>query len=109
MIKMLPVLFLASCGPKLFAQSQWSPSESPCVDGTFLNMESEGCEVFYWGLRNDDEVLKIRCTYGTERSFWTEYSFYTVAHHNASNYYKPFCQDRYIILYAIPPGEDFRK
>ena len=81
-------------------------SDSPCVDGTILNIDQAGCEGFYWGTKPDGITLKVRCVYAPKRSFWTEMDFYAVPHDydlvNPS--WGMYCEDRYVTMYAIPRG-----
>ena len=105
------LLILMSCSPyKIFKKDHITLSESPCIDGTILNIGQSGCEVFYWGTQSEDIVLKIRCTYSPKRNFWTEMDFYTIPHsyellHVGWNVY---CEDRFVKMYALPHGTQLR-
>ena len=101
--------FLLSCHPyKIFKKEYITLSESPCIDGTMLNIDQAGCEGFYWGTKPESVKLKIRCTYSENRNFWTEMDFYAIPNtsyltHSNWNLY---CEDRYIKMYAIPRGKN---
>ena len=108
MIKFLPLLIVTSCAQRgLFNKDYITLSESPCVDGTILNIDQAGCESFYWGVKPNGIVLKVRCVYAPENSFWTETDFYAVPH--GYDLVRPdwgiYCQDKYVHMYAIPRGE----
>ena len=107
MIKFLPLLILLSCGPhRMFKKEYISLSESPCVDGTILNMDQAGCESFYWGTEPEMIKLKIRCTYAANDSFWTTSTFYAMPHGSVMEYsnWGLYCEDRYVKMYSIPTG-----
>lgn len=105
MYKLLFLIFLASCGPsRLLKKDHNTLSESPCVDGVILNIEQAGCEGIYWGLNQDGDILKIRCTYAPKGSMWTKSSFYAVKHgYNVgySNWFL-FCEDRHVKVFNAP-------
>ena len=97
------ILFAIGCGQsRLFKKGYVEASGSPCIDGTLLNIEQSTCEVFYWGHEKDEKVLKIRCTYAPEDSFWTRSSFYAVSNIHDLKYsnWKMYCQDRYVKMYT---------
>jgi hypothetical protein len=85
-------------------------SESPCIDGTILNMDQAGCESFYWGPRDHGIVLKITCTDADVQSFWTNTDFYATPHRYelANADLRAYCVDRYTNIYALPRGAQFR-
>jgi len=105
------LLISLSCHPyKIFKKDYITLSESPCVDGTILNMDQAGCEGFYWGTQPEGITLKLRCTYSPNRNFWTEMDFYAIPHN-----YKPlhtgwgmYCEDRFVKMYALPRGTQLR-
>ena len=99
--------FLLSCSPhRIFKKDYITLSESPCVDGTILNMDQGGCENFYWGTDPEGETLKIRCVYSPDTNFWTTMSFYAIPHSYDLVYsnWGWYCEDRYVKMYAIPRG-----
>jgi hypothetical protein len=107
MIKALLLFTLVSCGPRqIFKEGHLVPSQSPCIDGTVLNIDHAGCESFYWGTINEETVLKIRCTYAPEDSIWTRSTFYAIpvsidlSHDNWNLY----CEDGYVKMYIIRTG-----
>ena len=110
MIRLFFLIALQSCGPYRMLSTDYSTlSESPCVDGTVLNIDQAGCKSFYWGVRSSGIVLKIRCSYAPVRSFWTETDFYAVPHGHVEvgSNWGPYCEDKFIRMYAIPHGLDF--
>ena len=107
MFKLLPLILMLSCAPhRLFKTAYLSLSESPCVDGTVLNIEQAGCEGFYWGTDPEGKILKIRCVYAPEDNFWTRSSFYAIPHNYDLQYsnWGLYCEDRYVKMYTIPTG-----
>jgi len=100
-------LFLIACFPnRVFKKDFITLSESPCVDGTILNIHQAGCESFYWGTAGDGEILKIRCAYAPEMNWWTTRSFYAVPHDYSLEYsnWSIYCTDRYVDVYVTPTG-----
>jgi hypothetical protein len=107
MLRLIPLIFFISCGPyRIFKKDFITPSESPCIDGTILNIHQAGCESFYWGTNRDGVTLKIRCSYAPEMNWWTARSFYAVPHEygimNAN--WQRYCIDKYVKMYAVPMG-----
>ena len=102
MTKFLLLLFLTACGPKhIFGKDYVTLSESPCIDGTILNIDQAGCKSFYWGTDPEMQLLKIRCTYAKEDNFWTKSSFYAIPHGaTVPLQWTLYCQDRYICVYT---------
>jgi hypothetical protein len=98
-IKMLlPLLF--ACGPKVSFQNYSLPSESPCLDGTIINIDSEGCKTFFWGVRKD--TIKLRCTMTRDQSWWVNTSFYFVpntSEDRPDNHWQSFCKDETYRVY----------
>lgn len=72
----LALAFIVGCGPKTGFQNYVLPSESPCLDGTIINVDSSGCKYFFWGVRQ--ETLKIRCTMTADQNWWVNTSFYFI-------------------------------
>ena len=100
-------LLLTGCfSHRMFKKDYITLSESPCVDGTILNIDQAGCESFYWGTDSEMIILKIRCTYAPEDSFWSRSTFYAVPHSHDIEHsnWSRFCQDRYVSMYTIPTG-----
>ena len=103
----LLLLFLTGCFPPWhFKKDYITLSESPCVDGTILNIDQAGCEGFYWGTKPEGIVLKVRCTYAPKQSFWTGMTFYAVPHGYDLVHanWGTYCEDRYVHMYAVPRG-----
>ncbi len=103
-IKLLPLLFLVGCGPYRHLRNDYiTLSESPCVDGTILNIDQAGCEAFYWGANSDGRLLKIRCAYSKKENWWTQNSFYAILHDRQDLIHANwalYCEDRYVKMYA---------
>jgi hypothetical protein len=112
MNKALPLLFLIGCSSHEIAPYRVSKktyiavSESPCVDGTLVNIDQAGCESLYWGPVPNSPILKIRCTYAPKDNVWTRSSFYAVPHNHQVEYsnWFLFCEDRYVKMYSAPYG-----
>ena len=106
LIKVLPLLFLLGCAHRLFKKDYITLSESPCVDGTILNIDQGGCEAFYWGTDVEGITLKIRCTYAPEDNFWIRQTFYAIPHGYSILHanWGIYCEDRYVKMYAVPTG-----
>jgi hypothetical protein len=108
--RFLPLLFLLGCGShRMFKKEYITLSESPCIDGTILNIDQAGCESFYWGTDPTGVTLKVRCTYAPKHSFWSGNTFFAVPHgyepiHSNWGFY---CEDRYVKMYALPQGTRF--
>ena len=97
------LLTLTGCGPKYHLQKFVLPSESPCIDGTIINVHSNGCESFFWGVRS--ETVKIRCTMTNDQNWWANTSFYFMPKNSpdpVSEHWKDFCQDRDFKVYVGP-------
>ena len=112
MFRLLPIIFLLSCAPyRIFTKEYITLSDSPCVDGTILNIDQAGCEGFYWGTDPSGVTLKIRCTYAPEDSFWTRTTFYSIPHNHDADYtnWFLFCEDRHVKMFAIPTGVDLEE
>ncbi len=82
-------------------------SESPCVDGTILNIDQADCESFYWGTNAEGNILKVRCAYSPSENWWTTTSFFAAPYNYEPipDEWKYFCQDRYIRIYAVEGKE----
>ena len=106
MIRYLLLMLLIACGPKhIFGKDYVTESESPCVDGTIVNIDQAGCESFYWGTSDNMAVLKIRCAYAEEDNFWTTSSFWAVPHGAEVPFqWVLYCQDRYVCVYTTAAG-----
>lgn len=81
-------------------------SESPCLDGTIVNIYQAGCEALFIGEAKDGLSLKIRCSYAPNDSVWTRASFYALPHNVDAGYSNWFlsCEDRYIKMFSTPYG-----
>ena len=107
MFRLVPVFLLLSCvQSRLFKKDYVTLSESPCVDGTILNIDQAGCKNYYWGTDPEMITLKIRCTYPQEETFWTTSSFYAVplSHEVVHSNWHQHCIDRYVKMYSSTPG-----
>ena len=85
-----------------------SLSQSACVDGTILNIDKAGCEMFYWGHIDDGEYLKMRCTHSNDKNFWTESSFYVthIGQAPKDDTWMMFCMDVTSYVYVKPPEQE---
>jgi len=109
-LKLLPLAFLLACGgPHRFIKKEYiTLSESPCIDGTILNIDQAGCESFYWGTDVNQKILKVRCTYAPEDNWWTGMAFYAIPHDTLIRDTAPiFCTDIYVHMYAVPRDYEF--
>jgi len=107
MNKVVPLLLFIGCNPYKIPNKDYAVvSESPCVDGTIVNINQAGCESLYWGTTPDSLALKIRCTYASEDSIWTRATFYAVPHNHKVEYsnWFHFCEDRYVKMFSAPYG-----
>jgi hypothetical protein len=105
------LLMCSACSPyRIFKKDYITLSESPCVDGTILNMDQAGCESFYWGTDPEGATLKVRCTYSPNTNFWTTMDFYAIPHGDDITYsnWGWYCEDRYVKMYATPRGTQLR-
>ena len=103
-VSLVSIVLLLGCAPKHI-----TPSESPCVDGTILNMNQYGCKSFYMGISQDAPSLKIRCTYAKKDNFWTKSSFYSFPHeYEIISNWSLFCKDRYVQMYTAPTGIELK-
>tara|TARA_Y100000034_G_scaffold108504_1_gene138909 strand:- start:721 stop:1083 length:363 start_codon:yes stop_codon:yes gene_type:complete len=107
----LPLLLLTGClAPYRYAGADLTPSGSPCIDGTLVNMDGAGCEMFYHAQLPDQPILKIRCTYSEPQNQWTKLSFYAVPagfpvfnddHHDDK--WVLMCSDSFVDMYVAIP------
>ena len=107
MLRIMSAVLLIGCSQhRLFKKDYITLSESPCVDGTILNIDQAGCESFYWGTDRTGDLLKIRCTYSPENNFWTQSSFYAVPHGYDLQYsnWVLYCEDKHVKMYTTPMG-----
>ncbi len=91
---------LVGCSSKRHLQKYVLPSESPCLDGTIINIDDAGCKSFFWGVRSD--TIKIRCTMTDDQSWWVNTSFYFVpkqSDDSISDQWKEFCTDNEFNVY----------
>jgi len=114
--KLLPLLLFIGCGygkiykdpGKVYEKGFKALSESPCIDGTIVNIYEAGCEVFYWGVDPNGIILKMRCAYAPKDSLWTKSTFYAVPNNHSiihSNWFL-FCEDRQVSLYSVSQGAE---
>jgi hypothetical protein len=112
MNKFFILIFILGCSPhRIFKKDYITLSESPCIDGTILNMDQAGCESFYWGTQPEGIKLKIRCTYAPKDDFWTRMTFYAVPHDYdiMHSNWGLYCEDRYVKMYAVPRGRQLKE
>jgi hypothetical protein len=98
----LLVSLLFACGPK-HLQKFVMPSESPCIDGTLINVNENGCKSFFWGVRS--ETVKLRCTMSEEQNWWVNTSFYIMpknSNDSISENWNTFCEDKTFKIYNGP-------
>jgi len=91
---LLIIPLLVGCGPKKHFQKYVLPSESPCLDGTIINIDDAGCKSFFWGVR--ESTVKIRCTMTDTQNWWVNTSFYFVPKNSGdpvSDDWTSFCTD----------------
>ena len=91
---------LVGCSSKRRLQKYVLPSESPCLDGTIINIDDAGCKSFFWGVRSD--TIKISCTMTDDQSWWVNTSFYFVPKQSddgISDQWKEFCTDSEFNVY----------
>jgi len=101
MIKVVLALFLAGCASKHSLIKNMTPSESPCIDGTLLNISKSGCDSLFWGIK--DDVIKVRCTLTDNPSFWCTTAFYMTSIHNdaeADDSWTVFCADTGFVVFT---------
>jgi len=108
MFRYLLFVFLLSCaGRQRYAGPDLVSSESPCVDGTLVNMDQAGCEMVYFGYINSDQnTLKIRCTYSKKKNLWTQVSFYVIPNDYPllhANWFQ-VCRDMFVTVYFDNQG-----
>ena len=101
-------LFLTACiHEHRYIGRDMTPSESPCIDGTLVNMDGAGCKMYYFGNHPDDYYIKMRCTFSKSDSIWTNGSFVAVAggavdktSFEISEDWKLHCADRHVIMFV---------
>jgi len=107
MIKILAIFLLTGCMSKHSFVKNFTPSESPCIDGTLLNISKSGCDSLFWGTK--DDIIKLRCTLTDIPSFWCTTAFYITSIHNeteANPSWTVFCADSGFVVYT---GETLTK
>jgi len=79
------------------------------MDGILVNIDGAGCELFYFGVINED-IVKVRCTYSEKDNTWTVASFYVVPKYRDVVYsnWSLFCKDTNIDAYIVLPGRELR-
>tara|TARA_B100000131_G_scaffold320616_1_gene369221 strand:+ start:5342 stop:5692 length:351 start_codon:yes stop_codon:yes gene_type:complete len=83
-------------------------TESPCLDGTIFNIYEADCISLYWRIMPNNELVKIRCTYSDDDSFWTTSTFYARPVDSSAEYpvWNHLCSDRYVDVYYIKRWEN---
>jgi len=105
MFRAVMLLLLTGCFPnRAFKKDFITLTESPCADGTILNIYEAGCVSFYWGALNEGQMLKVRCGWSPENNWWTTNSFYMVRRDSPVEYtnWSLFCSDRITDVYVAP-------
>ena len=111
MKQLLPLLLLTGClAPYRYAGADLTPSGSPCIDGTLVNIDGAGCEMFYHAQLPDQPILKIRCTYSEAQNQWTKLSFYATPselpmlnHDHPNDKWVLMCSDSFVNVYVAIP------
>jgi hypothetical protein len=101
-IKLALIILLSGCVSKHQRfYKNFEPTESPCVDGTVLNISKSTCNAVYWGVT--DNIIKFRCTDAYSGNWWNAMAFYVLP----SDYGKEinpnwtiFCADRRFVVFT---------
>jgi hypothetical protein len=79
------------------------PVESPCVDGVLVNLDDR-CVSLYWG-RQEEVLIKLRCTYAREDSWWANTAFF-ITPLDYDSLDNPlldlYCTDKFFNVYTGP-------
>jgi hypothetical protein len=106
MFRFLIFALILGCFPnRAFRKDFTVLSESPCVDGTLLNIYESGCASTYLGqIDGDVPIIKVRCTYSNHDNWMTQTSFYLVPSDqpHPGEDWQPYCRDLYVDVYASP-------
>lgn len=99
-------VLLAGCLPKQGLNSQGGSTGSPCVDGIDFNIMISSCESVFYGHTPENGILKMRCAYSQEDSFYTTAAFYVLpaGMQPFRDEWEPFCFDRTFNVYVSPPS-----
>ena len=99
-------ILLAGCLPKQGLNSEGGSTGSPCVDGIDFNIMISPCESVFYGHTPEDGIIKIRCAYSREDTFYTSAAFYVLPAGMPPfrAEWEPFCFDRTFNVYVAPPS-----
>ena len=104
---MIWVLLLVGCfhNPLRVTGPHYVPSESPCLDGTLVNVAGHGCESLYFGFVPGSKMFKMKCYYSEEDNFWTTSDFYFVPYFERDEFINPLwiqmCSDKIVDTYFV--------
>jgi hypothetical protein len=108
-MRMMPLLIISTVGCSMhrYVGPDMITSDSPCVDGTVVNMDAAGCDLFYWGTVPLQGMLKIRCTTSRKDNFWTTSTFYAFPRDDTSVHagWHRHCDDRYVNMFYVTREE----
>ena len=77
MTRFVIIFLLAGCASKHQQfYKNYEPTESPCIDGTILNISKSTCNAVH--MNKKDGVINLRCTSADTASWWNASSFYVV-------------------------------
>ena len=77
MTRLLTMMCLIGCVSKHQKfYKNYEPTESPCIDGTILNISNSTCNAVY--MNKENEIIKLRCANADIASWWNASSFYVV-------------------------------
>ena len=103
MIRILFLITAIGCSASRQFKNQVVPTQSPCIDGTIVNIDKHGCESFFWRV-NDSGVIKIRCTHSSSKNWWTTSSFYITSVDGDLIRYSTlskYCEDYYFKIFVV--------
>ena len=106
----LILLLTTGCAVNRYVGPDLVPSESPCLDGTIVNIDAAGCHMFYWGIRFN--TLKVRCTTGDDLNFWTTSSFFAIPHGDKITpdaKWNLYCTDDFVSMYHTTQQDFIQK
>lgn len=92
-------LFTFSC-VKQGSLSEFSSTDSPCLDAYIANVISAGCTAIDTS-RVDENITHIKCQNYEKETKWTKGGFYIISNEIdiESQFIIPVCIDRFHILY----------
>ena len=77
---MLTTSLLGCAGKQNNIVNSMTLSETPCLDGTLVNVSKSGCGSLFWGVGRNNEVIKFRCTSPkSEQNLWNTSTFYALS------------------------------